>query len=508
MEQTRIKVYGPPGTGKTTYCIDLLCDHVMAGDSVLFISFTRAAKEEAHRRMRTMFGDIPPQARVHTIHAYCMKLLNIPPMCIFETQGDVKLKFYQTVDHMGMNNSAIKQTLSLYHRLRNEQSYSKRVFDQCRELEIDDVFTASGLNSGFIERYEEWKKHEAYIDFTTVVEKVAAGEGTPEKIDVVIIDEAQDLTTLQWHAVSRIYQEARTIYVVGDDDQSIYSFLGADVHSFLSWHCSVVRQLDHTYRLPKKILDYSLKIADRISYRQDKAIQTNVEREGQIVRAALSDTMRFNERDSELYLTRNDYMLDRVKDILLVDGVPYRGKRSPWETRSVKTIQTLVGWEHRELSDHDWRMSKYVLPPTFVTKIEGKFPQLHERNLAVSIPPLRKLLDNTLFNRPFWWELLLPRINPQVLPGIKLGIRKYGLQTCMNPTMELSTIHGAKGKEADRVYLCSGLTDKIKNMMDTKDDEHRLFYVGVTRAKKELVLIDDLYMAEENNYPFPSTKEC
>ena len=507
MEQTRIKVFGPPGTGKTTFCIDLLCDHLMAGDKVLFISFTRAAKEEAHRRMQLLFGEIPKQARVSTIHAYCMKMLRIPPVCIFETQRDVKMKFYRTVDHMGMNNTAIKQTLSLYQRLRNEQSYSKAIFDQCRDLEVDDIFTSSGLDSMFVEKYEEWKKHEAYIDFTTVVEKVVAGEGTPDPFDVVIIDEAQDLTTLQWHAVARIYEAARTVYVVGDDDQSIYSFLGADVHSFLSWDCSVVRQLDHTYRLPQKILDYSLRIADRISYRQDKTIKTNVDREGHIYRAALSDSLRFNELDSELYLVRNDYMLDRVKDILLLDGVPYRGRRSPWESRSVQSIQTIMGWETRELSDHDWRMTKHVFPTTFVKFIEDTCPLLHERNVPVVIPPLRKLLDNTLFNRPFWWELLLPKIHPQILPGIKLGIRNYGVQACMNPKMELSTIHGAKGKEADRVYLCSGLTDKIKNSLDTKDDEHRLFYVGVTRAKKELFLIDDLFMAEENNYPFPTTKE-
>lgn len=454
-----------------------------------------------------MFGEIPKHARVQTLHAHCMKMLKIPSECIFETQKDVQHRFYESVDRMGMDRAGIKQTLSLYHRLRNEQTYSKAVFEASRELDMDDVFKSSGLDSRFIDTYEEWKHHEAYVDFTNIIEKVAGGEGVPEDFDVVIIDEAQDLTTLQWSAVSRVYKKARTVYVVGDDDQSVYSFLGADVHSFLSWNCSVVRQLDRTYRLPKKILDYSLQVAERISYRQVKTIHTQVEQAGHIYRAALSDAMEFNSAQSELYLVRNDYMLSRLKEILLIDGVPYRAKYSPWQLRSVQAIQTLIGWEARDLSKTDWKMIRSSLPLSFVQFVEGKYPFLLEPSLDCILPPLRRLLDTKLFNYDFWWSLLLPKINKNILPGIKLGIQRYGVQACMNPTMELSTIHGAKGKEADRVYVCSGLTDRIKNSLDTTDDEHRLFYVGITRAKRELVLIDDLYMAQENNYPFPTVKE-
>ena len=75
----------------------------------------------------------------------------------------------------------------------------------------------------------------------------------------------------------------------------------------------------------------------------------------------------------------------------------------------------------------------------------------------------------------------------------------------MNPTLELSTIHGAKGQEADRVYVCSALTDKLHRGIELKYDEHRLFYVAVTRTKDELILINDAE-AGKNQYTFPPTE--
>ena len=75
------------------------------------------------------------------------------------------------------------------------------------------------------------------------------------------------------------------------------------------------------------------------------------------------------------------------------------------------------------------------------------------------------------------------------------------MERSLHPTLEPSTVHGAKGKEADCVYLCSGLTEKLRRLADSEDTEHRVFYVGATRAKKELVLVSDI--DNSSQYPFP-----
>jgi len=505
MNQTRIKVYGPPGTGKTTYCLDLLCDHLQAGDRVLFVSFTRAAKLEAHRRLMGIFGEIPLQATVSTIHALCLRIANIPTTCIFETQRDVKREFYQRIERMGMARKSLEQTLSIYNRLRNECSYDRSVMELAGLYDAEDVFSDAGLNWRFIDQYESWKTLNAYIDFTALLERVAVGEGKPEHYDVVIIDEAQDLTTLQWRVMDRIYKSAGTVYVVGDDDQSIYGFLGADVHTFLTWPCSVVRVLDRTYRLPQNLLTYSLKIAARIHDRYTKTLRTNVKGEAKFFSAALSEHVAFNVHDSELYLVRNEYMLQKVQDILLLNGVPYRGRYSPWSIPSVQAIRTVLEWKDRELSAHDWKILRRSLAAPVVKYVEDRYPEVVDRHSLSIIKPVGQLFTFETFRGPWWWDKFLPSIHPDILPGIKKGITEYGIEKCMNPTLELSTIHGAKGREAERVYVCDGLTDRIVDTLNTSDNEHRVFYVAVTRAKKELFLMQDLNANLDNIYTFPLT---
>lgn len=503
MAQTRIKVYGPPGTGKTTHCLEILCTHLMAGERVLFISFTRAARDEAHRRVMQTFGEIPANARVSTIHSLCMRMLEIPKSCLFE-QGKVRWEFYHTFDRLGVSNGNIKKTLNLYHRLRNERSYSKETLDRFREDGHEDIFAHYGLNSLLVDRYEAWKLKHAYIDFTGIVERVAKGEGGVPEFDVVIIDEAQDLTPLQWKVVDRVYEKASTVYVVGDDDQCIYNFLGANVEPFLTWRCDVVRVLERTHRLPRAILDYARKVSDRIAHRQEKNINTEIPIQGHIQEALLIDSVPFNTFPSELYLVRNKYMLDRVQDILNIKGVPYRGSRSPWMRPDIQAIAGLVDWRTKTLSAFDWKVLKKQLSPGFVSFVETRNPQLVETNSDFVLPPLNEVLRGTAFADAYWWEKFLPTIPPELRLMIRNALRRYSLQVCLHPGLELSTIHAAKGKEADRVYVCSALTEKIRESVYITDDEHRLFYVAVTRAKKELFLMTDP-MADENcEYPFPA----
>jgi superfamily I DNA/RNA helicase len=335
--------------------------------------------------------------------------------------------------------------------------------------------------------------------------RVAKGEGTIPKYDVVIIDEAQDLTTLQWRVMERICAtHPHTVYAVGDDDQSVFQYMGADVEYFLNWPCTSVQVLDRTYRLPQNFLDYSLRVVERIHHRQPKKIRTEVGHSGIINSGYVTSHLPFYRYPTELYLVRNLYMLKKIQEHLALFGYPYTGKHSPWMRRDVQSIGTLLAWKDHTLDRAGWRRLKYYMPTELVKKLETQYPAIVERNSDSVLPALSKLFKPGFFEDHYnqWWRRFYPAMPNDLRLMVMKGFNMYKPELCLNPTLELSTIHGAKGKEADCVYVCSGVTDKIKRKIDYDDTEHRVFYVGVTRAKKELFLLSDARLKEQ--YPFPT----
>lgn len=505
--QHRIKVYGPPGTGKTKHCLDLLCEHLEAGDRVLFLSFTRAAKLEAEGRLLKTFGEVPVHATVKTIHALCLNILNIGVSNLYERYR-AQCKFYESLNAIYRGNSnhrnKISEALAYHNFLRNTQ------MEWCNDyggLPFTDPESAASL----IESFETWKSHEGYVDFTDLLVRVAKGEGTVAHYNVVIIDEAQDLTTLQWKVVDRLYANASTVYVVGDDDQAIYSFLGADVAAFLSWPCDAISTLGYTYRLPANALDFSARLAIQIAGRQRKEVKA-AERYGTIIADInLLEDLDYGRCESELYLVRNEYMLRRVEGILRRQGVPYKGVRSPYtstvtyEGKVFRAICALHAWRTEPLFYKDWKRIKSVLRPSFVEMVESSHVSANE-DRPEGIPALNTMFKNmSEFERVGWWEMFIPEISPQLSSMFKNTLTRCTIEDCINPKLVLSTIHGAKGQEADRVYVCSALTNKLHRGIESKYDEHRLFYVAVTRMKKELYIIHDPE-AGQNRYTFPPTE--
>ena len=107
------------------------------------------------------------------------------------------------------------------------------------------------------------------MDFTDMVEKYVE-EINPPSYKVFIVDEAQDLSTLQWQMVDILRQVPRIQVFTGDDDQAIMTFQGADVDAFLA-ATSRKEVLQHSYRLPRKIWSEAQNISSRIMGRAPKA---------------------------------------------------------------------------------------------------------------------------------------------------------------------------------------------------------------------------------------------
>ena len=102
------------------------------------------------------------------------------------------------------------------------------------------------------------------------------------KFEVLFIDEAQDLSLLQWEMVKQIWSRAEKTYIAGDDDQAIFKWAGADVDHFIAFKEEVddIKTLDQSYRIPGgPIHELSQRIISKVQNRFDKNINQEQKKE-------------------------------------------------------------------------------------------------------------------------------------------------------------------------------------------------------------------------------------
>ena len=148
----------------------------------------------------------------------------------------------------------------------------------------------TGQLTYFYTNLQKFKSQTGVIDFDDMLLKALYPTVEFQPYKLVLVDEVQDLSKLEWQVISKIAQKTEELFLVGDDDQAIFGWKGSDVSIFQKWPCkkeNVVR-LETSYRLPGKIYDFALSIRDDIKYRLgneftcQKRINPDQKDEGQI----------------------------------------------------------------------------------------------------------------------------------------------------------------------------------------------------------------------------------
>jgi DNA helicase-2/ATP-dependent DNA helicase PcrA len=308
------------------------------------------------------------------------------------------------------------------------------------------------------------------------------------KLEVVLIDEVQDLSPLQWKMVHSIISKAKTVYIAGDDDQAIYRWAGADVDYFVRLEGSV-EVLGQSYRIPSSHHTISQKVINRIFNRRQKDFKPR-EEEGEV---------QWYRHSEEVDLSQGDWLLlsrTRKGSNNLEQEVRQRGYLYSYNASNsieAEVVDAVRNWSDlrdgkKIRASEVKRVYKFMALNTEVEFGHKTLPGVDDMKL-LGIDDL--ILDHGLLHTRPWEDSLMK---------IPESDRRY-LQICLRnnesftekPRIAISTIHGAKGGEATNVVL---LTDGIrrnnslwkKNVYD-EDDEARVFYVGLTRAKKSLHLI-------------------
>jgi DNA helicase-2/ATP-dependent DNA helicase PcrA len=276
----RYKVIGPPGTGKTYTLLNEVANYVNKGvplDKIGYFSFTRKAANEARDRFlkRNPTLDKKDIRYFQTLHSLAFTRLGLKEENVMqegnykkigETCGvQIKYAAYEKNEWNGIFTSD-SEYLSLISLARVKQI---SVLDQYNLNEHLGKIQRDKLEA-IDKEINNYKTVYGLIDYTDMLDRFLGPKGTAPKFEVIFVDEAQDLSLIQWSMIKKLEDGyCNDVWIAGDDDQAIFGWAGADVNSFINWQAKQI-PLTKSKRVPQLIQKKALDIIERINTRLDK----------------------------------------------------------------------------------------------------------------------------------------------------------------------------------------------------------------------------------------------
>lgn len=586
-------VLAGPGSGKTSVIVErtayMTGEGKIPSSSVLVVTFSRAAAVEMKERFLKFTGQGSTQVTFGTFHgvfygilkqAYNLTSANI--LSEEEKNGilrELALNFGGELAAEGDFTEEIAKEISMVkgNRISLEHYYSSccpdEVFRQIygaygnmlrerRKLDFDDMLLSC---------YELFDKRKDIL------------RAWQQKFRYILVDEFQDINQLQYDIVRLLAEPENNLFIVGDDDQSIYHFRGARPEIMLNFTKDYPGAekvvLDVNYRCSKRILDSAMKVIGRNKTRFQKELSTP-NPEGKPVRLCeyanpreeyLSVTAELRKRleqgenlENTAVLLRTNQEAEGLIAALMERQIPFTMKEKlpnlfqHWICRNLLAYMRFAQGERsrklfleimnrpnryisrdavvsgREISfeqlrdfykDKDWMCDRLTtmethlrilkgLPPyaaiNFIRKGMGYEEYLQEYALYRKIKPeeLGEILDrlsesakgmNTLKEWEEYIEDYTRKLEEQAGKQKKEGV-------------QILTLHGAKGLEFDQVYILNVNEGSIPYrkavLAPAVEEERRLFYVGMTRARKFLTLCYVKKQYEKEREPSRFLKEA
>ena len=299
------------------------------------------------------------------------------------------------------------------------------------------------------------------IDFTDMIHDIVNNPKKIPELDVVFIDEAQDLSPIQWKLYDILKSKSKNIYLAGDDDQAIYGWAGADVDRFIQ-EPAKEKVLSKSRRIPKAVQDISEIITARIEgLRATKNYLPRAE-EGLCSKINSLENVDLYQ-NKWLILTRTISRSKEICNLLKVKGLYFENKhQKSYNTKLYKAIINHTKWLNGEkIAD---------------TELEDIKEYMGNRELKKDLKWF-ECFDNASAEDKIYIRLLL----------------SYKEKLSEEARIKVSTIHAAKGGECENVILVLDNAKKIREAITKsiikRDEEHRVWYVGCTRAKRNLYLM-------------------
>ena len=577
------------GSGKTralTCRVANLIDHGVPAYQILALTFTNKAAKEMKERITHLVGDQADEAWVATFHATCARILRRDieklgysrSFAIYDDDDQnaviKEILKRQNIDEKFLPPREIKAKISdAKNRLLGPQEWFSSSDRDYRCQMIHDVFSA----------YEEKLKSSNALDFDDLIVRTLdlftlhppVLEAYQRKLRYIHVDEYQDTNYAQYMLVRLLAQQSRNLCVVGDDDQSIYGWRGADIRNILDFEKdfpdATVIKLEQNYRSSANILDAANQVIARNENRKDKALWTQ-QGPGEMIRlyraddereeaAWVCEQIRALEMQGEdasrcAVLYRTNAQSRVMEEAFVKTGVKYRiyGGLRFYDRKEVKDILAYLRVMINPADDISVRriinVPKRAIGDTTVTEL-ARYAAEQE------MPLLTACMDvpDTLGSRAkksvekfgeLMMSLTMMAESMKLTELVQYVIDTTGLESqyakedsdearsrvenirefvgavqefedkADNPTLTdylenvalvsdldamtedggavtMMTLHSAKGLEFPNVFMI-GMEENLFPSMRSRDDparmeeERRLCYVGITRARERLYL--------------------
>ncbi|CDC38018.1 aTP-dependent DNA helicase PcrA [Butyrivibrio sp. CAG:318] len=582
------------GSGKTgviTHRIAHLIDDCDVNSyNILAITFTNKAAREMRERVDDLVGCGADAAWIMTFHAACVRILR---RFIDRLGYGINFTIYDTDDQKSLMKEVCK-SMDVDTKVYKEKMLLSRISAAKDELVTpDEMYTRA--NNDYTQMriaevyrvYEERLKKNNAVDFDDIINlTVELFEKNDDVLDYyqerfkyIMVDEYQDTNTAQFKLVSLLARKYHNLCVVGDDDQSIYKFRGANIRNILNFkeyfpEAEIIK-LEQNYRSKSNILDAANAVIKNNSGRMDKSLWTeqdegdkiafNVYETGYAEAEGIAFGIEKNINDGYAYndcaiLYRTNAQSRAIEEKLLGHNIPYRiyGGINFYSRKEIKDILAYLKTIDNGMDEIAVRrilnVPKRGIGATSVGKIQayadeqniGFYEALKQAEdipglgrSASKITPFTDLirlfraelhelsivrLINDIIEKTGYMDYLAENDSPEEVEERRANIDELiskaatyedGEETPTlsgfleevalvadidnmddnNNVVSLMTLHSAKGLEFPIVYL-AGMEDGLfpSYMCIDSDDpseleeERRLCYVGITRAKQKLIM--------------------
>ena len=579
------------GSGKTkvlTHKIAyLISEKNVKPYNILAITFTNKAASEMKQRVEKIVGDVAQEMWMGTFHSICVRILRRfidrigfdTSFLIFDTSDQrtvVKecLKALNIDDKAFSDRSVLSEISNAKNEMLTPKAYQAKYSGEFRKEKIGQVY----------ELYQKRLRENNAIDFDDIInytidilsENPDVLQYYTEKFKYVLVDEYQDTNKAQFTLVTILASRYGNITVVGDNDQGIYSFRGADISNILNFEKDFpgtkIIKLEQNYRCTGNILKAANAVIKHNENKYEKKLWTENE-EGSLPCLYQAEdeydeanyvVKQIEHLKTEEYLKPKDFVIlyrmnaqsRAIEDILRRENIPYKivGGLKFYERKEIKdtiaylrlihntsdnlSLKRIINEPKRgigktsldkiqEISDRTGTSMYEIIKHAeefdlnrvkanaeeFINLIEDL--RLKKQELSIS-ELLKEVLNKSGYTRALELEntveaetrmqnleeFLTVAIEfeeesadntlPEFLESITLSSDVDEMQDEDN-TVTLMTLHSAKGLEFPVVFLVGmeeGIFPGYKSIGEPKEleEERRLFYVGITRAKQFLHL--------------------
>lgn len=578
------------GSGKTKVLTHKIAYDIESGIkpwNILAITFTNKAANEMKERIEKLIGDAAKDLWMGTFHSICVRILRRyidrigykTDFVIFDTSDQKTLikeclKTLKVDDKIFTDRGVLSEISNGKNEMLEPKAYGVKYAGDFRKKTIAEIY----------ELYQRRLRENNAIDFDDIInftikilsENPDVLDYYTEKFKYILVDEYQDTNKAQFTLVSLLASKYGNVTAVGDNDQGIYSFRGADISNILNFERDFpgtrIIKLEQNYRCTGNILKAANAVIKHNENKYDKKLWTENE-EGHLLCIYCGEdeydegryiVEQINHLKTEEYYKNSDFTIlyrmnaqsRAIEDILMREGIPYKviGGLKFYERKEIKDIIAYLRLIHnsadnlslkriinepkrgigktsieqiQEISDKTGNSMYEIIRNAqeygltrvfsnsrdFIEQIEYLKSKKDELKISDLI---KETLNKTGYTKALenensveaetrienLEEFLTVAIEfeeesadntlAEFLENITLSSDIDGMEDQDN-SITLMTLHSAKGLEFPVVFLVGmeeGIFPGYKSIGEPQalEEERRLFYVGITRAKQYLYL--------------------